>query len=243
MSGLWVLFLLIFISAIPAIAVYIWFRVSRRPFSFILFLHALLVGAAAFFPALLFQSFFPPEGSAWAAGKWGLFVQIFIRVALTEELSIFIMLLIFFGICGRLRQKESGLSVSGAPTLYGADETSLVSYNDVVQGAAAGLVAGLGFAILESASYGASNAGIVLLRAFTAAPLHGACSSRVGASVALFRKRSPQAVFRFLTAVTIHGIYNFMIIMPGFPSIAAVLIAFSALASSILSIRGGKIRG
>ncbi|MDR1575296.1 MAG: PrsW family intramembrane metalloprotease [Treponema sp.] len=240
MSGLWVLFLLVFISAIPAIAVYIWFRASRRPFSFILFLCALLAGAAAFFPALLFQSFFPPAGSALAAGKWGLFVQIFIRVALTEELSRFIMLLIFFGISGRLRQKESGRSVF---PLSGAEETPPFSYNDVIQGAAAGLVAGLGFAILESASYGASSAGAVLLRAVTAAPLHGACGSRVGASVALFRKHFPQAVFRFLTAVVIHGIYNFMIIMPGFPSIAAVLIALSALASSILSIRSGKIRG
>lgn len=236
MSGLWVLLLLILISAIPAIAVYIWFRVTRRPFSFIRFLCALLAGAAAFFPALLFQSFFPPAGNAWAAGKGGVFARIFIRVALTEELSRFIVLLIFFGISDRLRSAKPGLSVSDAS---GVEEASPVSYRDLMQGSAAGLVAGLGFAILESASYGASNAGAALLRAFTAAPLHGACSSRVGASVVMFRKRSAQTIFHFLSAVAIHGIYNFMVVMPGFPSIAAVFIALSALVSSIVSIRGG----
>jgi RsiW-degrading membrane proteinase PrsW (M82 family) len=241
MFGLWVLLLLIFISAIPAIAVYIWFRVTRRPFSFIRFLCTLLAGAAAFFPALLFQSFFPRAGSAWAAGKWGLFAQIFIRIALTEELSRFIVLLIFFGISDHLRPEKSGLSVSAESEASGTEETSPVSYSDVMEGSVTGLVAGLGFAILESASYGASSAGAALLRVFTAAPLHGACSSRVGASVVMFRKHSSQTIFRFLSAVVIHGIYNFMITMPGFPSIAAILIALSALASSILSIRTGKI--
>jgi RsiW-degrading membrane proteinase PrsW (M82 family) len=233
MSGLWVLLFLIFISAVPAIAVYIWFRVTRYPFSFIRFLLALLAGAAAFFPALLFQNFFPVT-AVWAAGKWGLFVQTFIRVAFTEELSRFIVLLIFFGISGRLRPSKSGFTISAGSS---AEDPVPVSYSHVIQGSAAGLVAGLGFAILESAAYGASDAGVALLRAFSTAPLHGACSARVGASVVLFRKHPSQAVFRFLSAVAIHGIYNFMIALPGFPSITAILIALSAMASSVLSIR------
>jgi hypothetical protein len=44
---------------------------------------------------------------------------------------------------------------------------------------------------------------------------------------------------RLLTAAAIHGIYNFMIILPGFPSLMAVLVAISALASSILTICSG----
>jgi hypothetical protein len=35
-------------------------------------------------------------------------------------------------------------------------------------------------------------------------------------------------------------VYNFMIGMPGFPVMAAVLIAFSALGSSVMLIRGGS---
>jgi hypothetical protein len=55
----------------------------------------------------------------------------------------------------------------------------------------------------------------------------------------MFRTSPPQAVFRFLAAVAIHGVYNFMVAMPGFPSMVAVLIALSALAASIATIRGG----
>jgi RsiW-degrading membrane proteinase PrsW (M82 family) len=114
-------------------------------------------------------------------------------------------------------------------------------YSDsVTKASAAGLIAGLGFAILESAVYGAANPGNALLRAFTAAPLHGACGSRVGASVVLLREHPVQAVSRFLTAVVIHGIYNFMLIIPGrLPPLTAVLIALSALASAVVTIHRG----
>jgi RsiW-degrading membrane proteinase PrsW (M82 family) len=235
MSGLWVLLILIFIASVPAIAVYIWFRVTRYQFSSVRFLMCLLTGAAAFFPALVLQHLFPAAGTALASGKWGLFYQTFIRIALTEELSRCIMLLLFFKISGHaenVKTARRGAENIPAPLSYGL----------VGRGAACGLVAGLGFAILESAAYGASDAGVALLRAVTAAPLHGACGSRIGAAVLLFREHPQQAVFRFLSAAAIHGIYNFMIVMPGFPSLAAVLIALSALASSVLLIRSG-IRG
>jgi RsiW-degrading membrane proteinase PrsW (M82 family) len=232
MSGLWVLLLLIFIASIPAIAVYIWFRVTRCQFSLARFLICLLAGAAAFFPALVLQHLFP---AAWVSGKWGLFYQTFIRIALTEELSRCIILLLFL--------KISGHAGNGKTARRGAGKIPApLSYGHVSRGTACGLVAGLGFAILESAAYGASDAGVALLRAVTAAPLHGACGSRVGAAVVLLRDHPQQGIFRFLSAVAIHGIYNFMIVMPGFPSLAAVLIALSALVSSILLIRS-DIRG
>ncbi|MDR2479029.1 MAG: PrsW family intramembrane metalloprotease [Treponema sp.] len=228
MTGLGILVLLIFISSIPAIAVYCWFRLAKYPFSLFQFSAALLAGAAAFFPALVLQRIFPGD-AVWAAGKWALLIKIFIQGALTEELSRLLVLLVLFGIIGRFRDGTKDTS----------GETGIMSYNTIIWGTAAGLAAGLGFAVLESAAYGASDANVVMLRAVTAAPLHAACGSRVGSAAILFRERPAQAVFRFLSAVVIHGIYNFMIIMPGFPSLAAVLIALSTLASSILAIRGG----
>jgi RsiW-degrading membrane proteinase PrsW (M82 family) len=209
------LFILIFISSIPAIAAFIWFRLARYPFSMSWFSASLLAGAASIFPALLFQYILRAGiGLFQLSGKWGLFAEIFIRIALTEELSRFLILLILFAVISR---------VSGSP---------------VRMANAAGLVAGLGFAILESAVYGASSPGNALLRAFTAAPLHGACGSRVGFSVILLRERLVQGIFRFLSAVAIHGAYNFMLNIPGFfPRIAAVLIAISALVSAIQAIR------
>jgi RsiW-degrading membrane proteinase PrsW (M82 family) len=232
MSGLWVLFLLIFISAIPAIAAYCWFRIIRYPLSLVRFLISLLAGAAAFFPALFFQHFFPSAVFP-AAGRWALLIQIFVRIALTEELSRLLVLLVFFRVSRRLENRRAGFS--SAP----AGEAVPLSYSAVSQGAAVGLAAGLGFAVVESAAYGASNAGILLLRSVTAAPLHGACGSRIGAAAVMLQGSPSQALFRVFSAAAIHGIYNFMIVMPGFPAIAAVLIALSALASSIVSIRKG----
>jgi RsiW-degrading membrane proteinase PrsW (M82 family) len=100
-------------------------------------------------------------------------------------------------------------------------------------------VAGLGFAIIENASYGAADMGIAFIRAFTAAPLHGACGARVGAAVADLRDKPFPALLRFLSAVAIHGMYNFMILLRGVSWILAVFVAFSSLASSILFIRAG----
>jgi RsiW-degrading membrane proteinase PrsW (M82 family) len=210
------LFILIFISSIPAIAAFLWFRLARYPFSMPWFSAALLAGAASFFPALLLQNLLRTTSGVFLFyGKWGLFADIYIRTALTEELSRFLILLILFAII---------LRAAGKPVNIMAN--------------AAGLVAGLGFAILESAVYGASNPGNALLRAFTAAPLHGACGSRIGASVLLLRDNPAQGIFRFLSAVVIHGTYNFMLRIQGrFPPIAAVLIAISALLSAIQVIR------
>jgi RsiW-degrading membrane proteinase PrsW (M82 family) len=210
------LFILILISSIPAIAAFLWFRLARYPFSMPWFSAALLAGAASFFPALLFQNILKAESGIFRlSGKWGLFAEIFIRIALTEEFSRFLILLILFAVI---------LRTAGKPVSIMAN--------------ASGLVAGLGFAILESAVYGASNPGNALLRAFTAAPLHGACGSRVGASVVLLKDNPAGGIFRFLSAVIIHGAYDFMLGIPGrFPPIAAVLIAISTLVSAVQAIR------
>jgi len=214
------LFILIIISSIPAIAVFVWFRLARYPFSMPWFSTALLAGAASFFPALLLQNVLRAgSGIFRLSDKWGRFAEIFIRIALTEELSRFLILLILFTVI--LRAAEKPISIMAN---------------------AAGLVAGLGFAILESAVYGASNPGNALLRAFTAAPLHGACGSRVGSSVVLMREHPVQGILRFLSAVALHGAYNFMLNIPGrFPPIAAVLIAISALVSAIQAIRNEAV--
>jgi len=229
MSGIGVLIFLLLFSSIPAIAVLVWFRLAHYPFSSLRFSGALLAGAVSFFPALFLQNMLTAVGSDffYAMGKWRPIAEIFLRIAFTEEFSRLILLVILFFTFHRF--SPGGQPVPSNPP---------VSVGTMAN--AAGLIAGLGFAILESAVIGASNPEIVPLRIFTAAPLHGACGFRVGSSVAMFPERPLQAVFRFLSAVVIHGLYNFMLIIPGFvPSIAAILIALSALTSSILVIRSG----
>ena len=230
MSGAGVLVILLLVSSIPAIAVFVWFRLERYPFSPARFSAALLVGAGSFFPALLLQNILARGSGVFSiAGKWGLIAEIFVRIALTEEISrLLVLAVLFFAIrrlsrAGQIDQNPGNTGIS-----------------PVIMAGTAGLIAGLGFAILESAVYGASNPGNALLRAFTAAPLHGACGFRVGSSIEMWRENHLQAVFRFLRAVVIHGVYNFMLLIPGIlPPIAAILIALSTLATSVVTIRSG----
>jgi len=235
MTGIGVLIFLLLFSSIPAIAVFIWFRLAHYPFSLLRFSGALLAGAVSFFPALIFQNILAAasEGIAYVMGKWGFIADIFFHIAFTEEFSRLILLVILFF---AIHWLSPGGQTPPAP--QNADTRPPVSA--VTLSSAAGLIAGLGFAIIESAVYGASNPGSALLRTFTAAPLHGACGFRVGSSITMFPERPLQAVFRFLSAVIIHGLYNFMLIIPGLiSSIAAILIALSALATSIVIIRSG----
>ena len=230
MYAAWVLTVLIFVSSFPVIAVYVWFRLAKFQFSLIRFLFALLAGAAAFFPALILQEFllFP----SLVQGRAALFYEIFIRVALSEELSRLLMLFIFFLI--------SSLFVKEPHDKHPMDFDQQLEDNIIKKGTATGLIAGLGFAILESARFAASDLDInlVLLRIFTAA-LHGACGSRIGAAAVMFRSNPLPALFKILAATAIHGVFNFMVTIPGFPSIAAILIAVSSLTTTILSIRSG----
>ena len=240
MNGWQILAFLILSSSLPALVVFFWFRIARYQFSVIKFLFALLAGAAAYFPALIMQNFFPRD--FFMSGKLGLIAQIFLPVALTEEFSRLIVLLVFFFTAGRIEAWRYAKEISASNAAEGSAAPvvqSLTTYSAVIYGSAAGLIAGFGFAILENAAYGASNAGFVLLRLFTAAPIHGACGARVGSAAILFRTRPVQGLSRFLTAVLIHGIYNSMVVMPGIAPIAAVLIALFSLASSVLSIRSG----
>jgi len=220
-----VILFLILISAIPAGAVFLWFRMSRYPFSPVIFLVSLFVGATSLFVALFLQSFLAETGILPPlTDRRGLFAEIFVRIAFTEELSRLLLLVPMVVV---FRRFNRGMVF---PEGISAD----------TMGKASGLVAGLGFGILESAVYGASYPVNALLRAFTATPLHAACGSRVGSSIMLFRENTALAVFQFLSAVAIHGIYNLMVVAPGRLSPwIAILVAASALASSIQAISRG----
>ncbi|MDR2101220.1 MAG: PrsW family intramembrane metalloprotease [Treponema sp.] len=137
--------------------------------------------------------------------------------------------------------KYNRLLGSRLPGRAGPGEIQADGFPDIrAFGAAAGLTAGLGFALIESAVYGAANMEITLLRAVTSAPLHGACGARIGIAAGLGTREPVHALGRFVSAVAIHGMYNFMVVSPGLPAILlALLITFTALASSIQIIRTG----
>jgi hypothetical protein len=81
---------------------------------------------------------------------------------------------------------------------------------------------------------------VILIRTLTAVPLHGACGARDGAAAVLCGRNPLRSFLRFFSAVIIHGMYNFMVIRTGLSSVFAILIALTALASSIQEIRFGS---
>jgi RsiW-degrading membrane proteinase PrsW (M82 family) len=214
------------VSSIPVLALYVWFRIAKYQFSLVRFLLVMVTGATAFFPALVLQNLINFKISE---GRTEFFYHVFIRIALTEELSRLLLLAVYFFASGYMA-KSIDKNITG----------QTVSWSKIKIGAATGLVAGLGFAILESAVYASSNISILLLRTVTAAPLHAACGSRIGTAAVMFRTNPLQAIFRILSATAIHGVYNIMISKTGVSSIMGILIAFSALFTSISMIRGGR---
>jgi RsiW-degrading membrane proteinase PrsW (M82 family) len=206
MNGLWFLFLLIFISALPIIPGWFWFRSLKLRGR--LFLFSIAAGLVSVLAAILIQSlFFPSVPGTGMDSPGPILFGIFVRIALVEELSRILTL-------GPLIGRKDGFTAS-----------------------AMGLAAGLGFAVVESALYSVASPGIALLRAFTAAPLHAACGARVGASVGFVRSRPLYSAVLLITAVLIHGMYDFFIIYPGIPSFLSIFIVISAQGASIVMLK------
>ena len=205
MKGIWVLLLLILASALPGIIVFIWFRARKSPVTLPWFLLSITAGIVSLLIAALIQSFFPRGRDELGQ----LFFSVFVRIALVEELSRLVTFIPIFTAANNKRRDS-------------------VSF-----GAALGLVSGLGFAILENAFHGITDISITLLRAFTAAPLHGACGIRAGVAVFIFSKNPAKATLYFISAVLIHGAYNLILASPALPSVLAILIALSALFASL----------
>jgi RsiW-degrading membrane proteinase PrsW (M82 family) len=146
----------------------------------------------------------------------GVIFQLIIRISLVEEAGRLGALILLFRFCGGLRGSDMA-----SPSV----------------GAATGLAAGLGFFMVETLSYGAANPAISLFRTVTAAPLHGACGARVGIAVLSFKDEKVLGTMRFLSAVAIHGMYDFFLISPGIPALLPCLIALAAFIASIQVIR------
>ena len=216
MNGLWFLALLILVAGLPVIPA--WFAFRLRKLDGRLFLLSLAAGLLSVPAAVFLQSFFPPAGTGRGAVMFG----VFIRIALAEELSRLLTLFPLRGFAGRpLPWGEIPLSGGGSP-------------RDI--GAMTGFAAGLGFAAAESGFYSSSDISIALLRVFTAAPLHGACGARLGSAAACFPLRPIRALGLILGAVLLHGLYDFFILSPGIPSVLSILIALSALGSTLVSL-------
>ena len=206
MSGIWTLLLLLLTAVLPAIVVFFWLRARKTQVTLQWFLVSFAAGVVSLFLAAFIQSFFPHPVQG---GLWQILFGVFVRIALVEEASRLVLLILLVKVVTRFKNMDDAF------------------------GAAAGLAAGLGFAAVESATYGMANISITLLRAFTAAPLHGACGLRAGTAVSIFGSHPVKAFFFFASAVFIHGAYNLMIVSPAISSLLAAAAAIIAFITSL----------
>ena len=215
-----VLLSLILIPSLPVIVVYLWFRFAKYQISVFRFFIVLLGGAAAIFPALLLQELLTVTIQN---GRLAPFYEHFVRIAMTEELSRFFILLLIFLISRRI---------------FPAEYSKLDPQKSINKAPAIGLIAGLGFALIETAIKAASGTGIYPLGIILTSAVHGACGSRIGSAAIVIRSNPFLAILRILTAAAIHGIYNMLIERPGFYTLAAICIAGTAMLTAILTIIG-----
>ncbi len=216
MNGIVPLFILILLSALPIVLAYLWLVIRRYRFSVIWFLCALLAGIISVLTAFCVQMMIPSFTVETIAD---VFLNIIVRTAVPEELSRFIAAFLFI-IAAKRWKRLSPIETKS-------------------DGAAAGLVIGLGFALFETAGYAMSNIEITFLRAVTASPIHAACGIRAGISAVSFCKhKSSPGLWNILLAILIHTAYNFIILNSETPLVFLILITAASLISSLMNIKG-----
>ena len=222
MNGMGAVFFLILTTVIPIIPIYIMFK--ARNYGRIRLLLYLAAGLIAVLTAGIIQSLFPPPDIR--SGMGSIIFGVFIRISLIEELSRLLTLFLLFRI-----------PYSRIPLPSFTSIESSIEHSKDFFGAPCGLAAGLGFAAGESIFYGLTDLSTAFLRIFTAAPLHAACGARIGTALSILHKEPLRAITLIITAILIHGMYNFFIWSPGIPWFLPGLVALSALGSSLLAIK------
>lgn len=184
-------------------------------------------GIASLVIAAFVQAFLPLEIPAFdgssISGRAAILTFYSLRTAFVEEAARFAVLTSLFAINNRLLRKSM--------EIY-SNFSSLQAENGIIYNSG-GLLAGLSFATLETAAHAATESGALLVRAISAAPLHGACGIRCAQSIELFNeKRRVAAAGRFVYAAALHSFYNIMIVRGGIFSILSIILAITALISS-----------
>jgi RsiW-degrading membrane proteinase PrsW (M82 family) len=85
-------------------------------------------------------------------------------------------------------------------------------FDEVADGLVYTMAASLGFAVVENVLYLAGPSTVLLIRGFTAVPLHAAAGGLMGYFVGLYRIEGRGSVFAgLLAAVLLHGTYDYLL--------------------------------
>jgi RsiW-degrading membrane proteinase PrsW (M82 family) len=104
-------------------------------------------------------------------------------------------------------------------------------FDEVADGMVYTMAASLGFAVVENAMYLGEPSVVLLIRGLTAVPAHGAAGGLMGYFVGMSRIESRGSAFPgLLTAVALHGTYDFFLFIGGPISYATIPLLIVALA-------------
>lgn len=175
------------LAAIPSIVLVVYFyrRDSRKPEPVALVWQVFLWGFVSVLPAALIEQL--TEGFLSQLGvASSVLARSFIVAGLVEELSKFLVVRLF---------------------IYRRP-----AFDEVTDGIVYTITAGLGFAFFENILYSAGPTGIILLRGFTAVPLHAIAAGIMGYYIGKSRFLGrPQFLRGIAAAVFFHGLYDFLL--------------------------------
>lgn len=85
-------------------------------------------------------------------------------------------------------------------------------FNEISDGIVYTITASMGFACFENILYSTGGMSAILLRAFTAVPLHAIASGIMGYYIGYSKFSDTKTISKgFLIAILIHGLYNFLL--------------------------------
>jgi RsiW-degrading membrane proteinase PrsW (M82 family) len=203
--------MLILLSVLPVFAAWLWLKRKvniNTPY----FLTALGVGILSLALAATVQMLLPVIESGMTRGGRLIFLT---RAALIEEGSRFVMLLLFLAslrLFNRASEETADMAVS------------------------AGMIAGLAFAAVETASFAASagTSGWARLLRLSAVLLHATCGIRCSLAASDLLSKKKSFLLNFLRAAALHTVYNFITLHNGARYyILGLLLTLSSFFSSL----------
>lgn len=120
------------------------------------------------------------------------------------------------------------------------------AFDEVLDGIVYAMCVSLGFAFAENLLYGLSNTSVLILRAFSAVPLHASATGIMGYWYGLAKRSgNPRLSRRMMRvglawAVGLHGFYNFFLMLGGATALLALLVLGVGIVRLSACIRGAS---
>jgi len=206
---MWIIIVNLILAAGPALLLLLYFyrRDKNKKEPPKLVWKAFLFGLIAVIPAIIVEligAVFIPEDG----GLGAIAADAFIVTALVEEVMKFLAIRLIVW-----KWKE---------------------FDEVMDGIVYTVAASLGFAMLENLLYSFGPTSVVLIRGFTAVPLHAISAGLMGYYLGLAKVRGKKTVFLgILFAVLLHGLYDFLL----FTQTAAAFLVVPLLIASWFILR------